>query len=249
MFPATSKVEFMKNIINQIIFNLSVYPLVIVFLMFSGCGRKNSINNITTDNFIYPVHNDITVTVFWIGEPSGPDNNYIPNDVSAWDERWQDHYGGVDDPDNRNGYNPSAFTPKENPFYFALPYNDFDINGLRKQNAAANIYWWAEKIWSDSESSCKNRWIKITKDSLIAYAQWEDVGPNETNDINYVFGNSLPINSFNAGAGLDVSPAVETYLGLTGVDTISWQFIEEADVPGGPWKQIITASQISRLNK
>lgn len=225
-------------------FNSSIYPLAIILLLISGCRGNNSVNSLNTAENVYPVHSNITVTVFWVGEPSGPENNYIPNDVSAWDEKWQEHFGGVDDPNNRSGYYPAAFTPGENPFYFALPYNDFDGNGLRKKNAPVNIYWWNEKVWKDSESSCKNRWIKISRDSLTVYAQWEDVGPFETDDAPYVFGNSLPANTFNAGAGLDVSPAVQTYLGLTGIDKISWQFVDERDVPDGPWKKIVTTSQL-----
>src|SRR6478609_11205048 len=41
-------------------------------------------------------------TLFWVGEPSGADNAFIPNDVSYWDQCWQTSYGGVDDPDRRN---------------------------------------------------------------------------------------------------------------------------------------------------
>ena len=73
----------------------------------------------------YPLHENITATVFWIGEPGSEENGYIPNNSSAWDDLWLQHYGGVDDPSNRNGYFPANFTPKENPFYIALPYNDF----------------------------------------------------------------------------------------------------------------------------
>lgn len=219
-------------------------PFTFVLFFISGCQEKNTVNNYFTGSTAYPVHSDITVTVFWIGEPSGPDNNYIPNNVSAWDDKWQEHYGGVDDPLNRNGYYPAAFIPGENPFYFALPYDDFDDNGIRKNNASANIYWWNEKTWNSSESSCKNRWIKITRDTQTVYAQWEDVGPFETDDTAYVFGNSPPVNTFNASAGLDVSPAVQTYLGLTGIDKVSWQFIDERNVPNGPWKNIVTNSQL-----
>lgn len=226
----------------SIIFYYALFPTLIFV---AGCRNKSSVIGTTEALNSYPIHKNIVATVFWVGEPSGPDNNYIPNEVSAWDDSWQIHYGGVDDPVNRNGYYPALFTPNENPFYFALPYDDLDDLGSRKKNVSTNIYWWTEKNWSNSESACKNRWIKITKGSLTVYAQWEDVGPFETDDINYVFGNSLPANKFNAGAGLDVSPAVETFLGLTGNDKVNWQFVNFRDVPSGPWKSIITTSQLS----
>ncbi|MDL5503374.1 MAG: hypothetical protein QSU88_09175, partial [Candidatus Methanoperedens sp.] len=89
------------------------------------------------------------------------------------------------------------------------------------------------------------KWIKITKGDKSAYAQWEDVGPFEIDDIDYVFGDSKPKNDINNNAGLDVSPAVRDYLGLEDIDKIDWQFIEPGNVPDGPWTEIITRSQIS----
>ncbi len=208
-------------------------------LMLSGC--KNSTE---PEEEKYPLHKNITATVFWVGEESGPENDYIPNLQSAWDDKWQEHYGGTDDPDHRNGFYPAEFTPKENPFYFALPYNDFNANGTRKANASKVVYWAKEKNWGELESMCKNRWIKITFGSKTAYAQWEDVGPFNTDDYNYVFGTSAPQNKENDNAGLDVSPAVRDYLGLSGMDKINWQFVDAKDVPDGPWKTIVTTSQI-----
>jgi hypothetical protein len=155
-----------------------------------------------------------------------------------------EHFGGVDDPDSRSGYFPASFTPLENPFYFALPYNDFDGNGNRKESSAQTIPWILEKTWNDSESMCKNRWIKITHGSTIAYAQWEDVGPFEEDDASYVFGSSAPHSAVNNHAGLDVSPAVRDYLGLGDMSVCDWQFVDSADVPEGPWKQTVTISNI-----
>lgn len=190
----------------------------------------------------YPLHEDISVTFFWIGEGANGQNGFISNKASAWDSDWREHYGGTDDPDNRNGYFPAGFTPEENPFYFALPYNDFDGHGERKENAE-NIYWFSED-YTEEQSLCKNRWIKITKGTLTAYAQWEDVGPFNEDDISYVFGGSNPENTRNNNAGLDVSPAVHDYLNLEDIDVVDWQFVDFSDVPDGPWKQIITTSQV-----
>ena len=67
-------------------------------------------------------------SVFWIGEDATADNRHIPNHASAWDPDWIDSYGGVDDPTRRqnNGYWPEGFKPKENPFYVALPYWEYN---------------------------------------------------------------------------------------------------------------------------
>src|ERR1044072_5033915 len=64
-------------------------------------------------------------TLFWVGEPSDADNAFIPNDVSYWDHQWQLNFGGIHDPEHRNGYWPADFQPKENPFYVALPFGEF----------------------------------------------------------------------------------------------------------------------------
>ncbi len=180
----------------------------------------------------YPVHDQITTTVFWVGEEASAANGYISNTQSAWDSSWLEHFG---DPQN----------PKENPFYVALPYNDLDDLGVRRENAQDVVYWGHEKNWSKNESMVKNRWVKISKNNLMAYAQWEDAGPFVYDDDNYVFGTSRPQNRENSDAGLDVSPAVRDYLGLRDIDQVSWQFIDASYVPNGPWKEIITTSQIS----
>ncbi len=190
----------------------------------------------------YPLHQNITATTFWVGEPADKSNKNISNAQSAWDENWQKHYGGVDNPNDRQGYFPAAFTPKENPFYFALPYNDFDSNGNRKKTAGSVIYWAAGSSFTPSQSMLKNKWIEITASGKTAYAQWEDVGPFGENDSAYVFGNATPKSKTNHNAGLDLSPAVEDYLNLTGEDKVDWRFIKAQDVPAGPWKKIITTS-------
>lgn len=194
---------------------------------------------------IYPVHTGISTTFFWIGEDADKDNKGISNAPSAWDDEWKKHFGGTDDPKKRNGYFPSKFTPKENPFYVALPYNDFDKKGKRKTDVASVIPWAAGIAISDDESYCKNRWVKITKDGKVVYAQWEDVGPFGEDDSGYVFGRAAPKNKTNKHAGLDVSPAVRDFLDLKDVDTTDWVFVEELDVPDGPWKRVVTMSGVS----
>ncbi|MDB5181508.1 MAG: hypothetical protein JWP13_271 [Candidatus Saccharibacteria bacterium] len=186
-------------------------------------------------------HTGIMTTVFWIGESSDAANGYIPNADSAWDGEWQEHYGGIDSPDARNGYLPADFTPKENPFYVALPYNDFAPDGEPKNSAeeCARLAVTPDR----SHSQCKNIWVAIRHNDRVAYAQWEDVGPFEEDDTAYVFGKAEPRNTDGLHAGLDVSPAIRDYLGLTGSDNTDWGFVRAADVPSGPWKSIITTSR------
>lgn len=188
------------------------------------------------------LHENIITTIFWAGEAADANNAYISNSPSAWDEKWAEHYGGFDDPAQRNGYWPAAFTPKENPFYFALPYNDYDANGNRRPNAGQCSA--VTGVSSSSTSWCKNAWIKIVKGSKVAYAQWQDVGPMLEDDADYVFGTARPRNTSLAKAGLDVSPAVRDYLNLQDVDTTSWMFVSAGAVPAGPWKTIVTTSGV-----
>jgi hypothetical protein len=185
-------------------------------------------------------HANIMTTVFWVGEAADGDNAYISNAQSAWDEQWQAHYGGYDNPDHRSGANPAAFIPHENPFYFALPYNDYTDNGTHKPTASGCLPYTHNT--NDKYSWCKNNWIAVTYHGKTAYGQWEDVGPNDENDSAYVFGTKQPRNTFGAHAGLDVSPAIRDYLGLDGENRTSWRFVRAADVPAGPWKAIVTTS-------
>lgn len=181
-------------------------------------------------------------TVFWVGEPSDADNNFIPNTMSAWDEEWQAHYGGVDDPDSRCGSRPCAFMPKENPFYVALPYNDFDDDGNRR-NDAAQIPWYEGNALSlhDDHSLVKNHWVAVRYKEKICYGQWEDSGPYEYDDVAYVFGKSAtPKNTFDTGAGIDLSPAMRDCLKGGDVTSVEWQFVDTENVPEGAWTKVIT---------
>lgn len=192
----------------------------------------------------YPLHKNISTTYFWVGEEAGADNKNISNLPSAWDEDWAKHFGGVDTPDKRSGFFPAKFTPKENPFYFALPYNDFDDNGNRKKEIASVVPWASAIDWKENQSVLKNQWIKIIKGNAVAYAQWQDVGPFKEDDAAYVFGQALPKSKINNHAGLDVSPAVRDMLGLSDIDTADWQFVPANQVPDGPWKKVVTTSQV-----
>jgi hypothetical protein len=191
-------------------------------------------------------HQNIISTYFWVGEPGDSDNGDIANLQSAWDGHWQSHFGGVDDPAHRNGYSPAAFTPKENPFYFALPYNDISEQGSRKSTASACQKY--SPNWQNNYSWCKNIWVAIRHGQKVVYAQWEDVGPFEEDDFAYVFGSAAPKNHIDAKAGIDVSPAVKDYLGLQDVDKVDWSFVNASSVPNGIWKQTIATSLGDSIN-
>jgi hypothetical protein len=179
-------------------------------------------------------------TVFWVGEGADGDNGFIHNRSSAWDGEWQTSFGGVDAPEDRCDFVPCAFTPEENPFYIALPYNDLDVRGAPKANAA-RIPWHR----TAKTSILKNRWVAVRADDTTCYGQWEDVGPFHSDDIEYVFGDAEnPLNQTGAKAGIDLSPAMRDCLGVGGIASVTWRHVEEVDVPAGPWRTVITGNEL-----
>lgn len=160
-----------------------------------------------------------------------------------------------------NGYFPAGLQPiYENPFYLDLPYDDYnptdstDITGWATR--CADIPWandpgYAGKCTNSNFSYMKNRWVKITANGKTCYGQNEDAGPADDGNGNphyddrvYVFGanDARPINKSYNSAGMDISPALNACLGGTFNEdlTISWQWVEAADVPVGPWTTIVT---------
>ena len=187
------------------------------------------------DDGRFPWKTQIVTTIFWVGEsPSA--NNPVPNRSSSWDKEWARNYGGFDDPNptHRNDYIPVKFTPHQNPFYCALPYNDKASTGHRSE-AAQIVPWFKEAYQGPAVSVCKDRWVAIRKGNRTVYAQWEDAGPFRTDHWQYVFGNERPKPNLNRGAGLDVSPAVRDYLELQETDVTDWKFVDFKEVPRGPW--------------
>ncbi|MFO0663189.1 MAG: hypothetical protein U0174_04520 [Polyangiaceae bacterium] len=187
----------------------------------------------------YPLHKAITASVFWVGEDETTDNGFIHNRASAWQEDWEGDYGGVDDPEKRRGFYPASFSPKQNPFYFALPYNDFDEDGKRKPNVATLVPWYDANV-PQTRSLVKDRWVEVSNGDRHCFGQWEDVGPYLENDEAYVFGGARPANNTDPSAGIDLSPAMATCLCIDGLGTVTWRFMDEADVPPGPWLQVVT---------
>ncbi|MDF1811279.1 MAG: hypothetical protein P1V20_03670 [Verrucomicrobiales bacterium] len=184
----------------------------------------------------YPWRNDIVTTLFWVGEKATR-NNPVPNTASSWDPKWSKNFGGFDDPDkeNRSGWLPKNFIPKQNPFYIALPYND-TAKLKTKATARECVPWFEEAFYRDGKSVVKGRWIAIRRGDKVCYGQWEDCGPFETDDWEYVFEGKRPNTRGNGGAGLDVSPAIRDYLGFKWNALCDWRFVELHEIPDGPWK-------------
>jgi hypothetical protein len=212
----------------------------------SAVSEKNSLGT-GTGECAWKV--GISTTVFWIGEQA-TDNNPIGNDKSAWDSSWVANYGGIDSPDSeaRLHFVPVDFVPRQNPFYVALPYNDVDGHHT-KSEAALIIPWFKYSFVRDGQSVCKGRWIAIRHGLKVCYAQWEDVGPFQTDHWQYVFGNERPRPNRNQDAGLDVSPAVSQYLGLDSIGSCDWKFVDFIQVPAGPWALYGDNNTFSRLRR
>ena len=213
----------------------------------------------------YPWHTDIVATTFWVGEvfdPNAADGSQV---ISTYDSQWMKSYGGCDGRvtsggcetearSSANGYAPSSFKPKENPFYLDLPYDD--INNAAAFRERASVIPWANdegyrgQATNRSFSYMKNRWVKIRKDGKECFGQIQDAGPGQYQDKEYVFGSNdaRPVNREFNGAGMDVSPALNGCLGFSDLDgesdRVDWQFVEFEDVPPGPWLDVVTTSQV-----
>jgi hypothetical protein len=191
----------------------------------------------------------IATTVFWIGEQASA-GNPVSNDKSAWDGGWISSYGGMDSPNSvdRSNFAPTNFIPRQNPFYVALPYNDIDDHHTKPETPQV-IPWFKSCFVRDGQSVCKGRWVAIRHGNKVCYAQWEDVGPFQTDHWQYVFGDERPRANRNRDAGLDVSPAVRDYLTLGNIDLCDWKFVEFPHVPAGPWAKYGENNTFSRLRR
>jgi hypothetical protein len=193
---------------------------------------------------LYPWRQNITATVFWVGEQP-TQNNPTPNHKSSWDQEWAINFGGYDNPDpaariadhNTGDFRPKGFAPRLNPFYIALPYNDVAGWSRHKPEAPKVIPWFARMKPEPGKTVLKGRWVQIYNGKRSCYAQWEDCGPWVTDDWEYVFLGKPPKNGANKSAAIDISPSIRDYLGLQSGQKCHWRFVEAAQVPYGPWKK------------
>ena len=214
----------------------------------------------------YPWHTNIPATTFWVGEvfdPEAPDGSQM---FSTYDSRWYASYGGCDGvltDDGRcvterrtaaHGFFPTSMTPLENPFYLDLPFDDVN-NPAAAARRADVVPWagesgWAERAAVPGRPLLKNRWVVLHRDGRYCYGQVQDAGPALYDDAEYVFGqhDERPASKRYGGAGLDVSPALNGCLGLSDLngsgDRLDWAFVDDADVPEGPWRKVVTTSPV-----
>jgi len=155
-----------------------------------------------------------------------------------------------------NGYFPTSprVRPAENPFYLDLPFDD--VNNAAAFKHRCQVVPWASQYPSSdcanqSFSYMKNHWVRIVgPNGNTCYGQIEDAGPFKYDDEAYVFGSTdgRPVSRQANNAGLDVSPALNGCLGFKELDgdsdKVSWQFVDAAQVPAGPWTLVVTTSGV-----
>jgi len=195
------------------------------------------VNPVRAYHNLYPWKTGIVTTKFWIGEGSTPISS-TDNVESSWDEEWLQRNHGTDNPYDRSGYAAGSHASTLNPFYCALPFNDLAFPDQAR--AWLPRGWYRHPEDGRQISACKDRWVEIKSSrGDVCYAQWEDVGPLRYDDAAYVFGDERPIGLGDDRAGLDVSPAVFDYLGLSDRNRFtSWRFVDEADVRPGAWLKL-----------
>ena len=209
----------------------------------------------------YPWHTRIVATTFWVGEIFDPDAADGSQMISTYDDHWYASYGGCDGRLRgdtctterrfaRNGWFPRRMTPKQNPFYLDLPYDDLnDTIGFRRRGDV--VPWatrprYADRVDDPDVSLMKNRWVQITSRGRTCYGQIQDAGPGKYHDARYVFGHrdARPASRRYHRAGMDVSPALNGCLGFRALDgdrdRVAWRFVDDRDVPRGPWRRLVT---------
>ena len=158
-----------------------------------------------------------------------------------------------------NDFFPSGEAPLQNPFYLDLPFDDYNDSTAFAERCDvvpwANDAGYAGNCDNDSFSYMKNRWVEITgPNGATCYGQIQDAGPSHGDnyhDSAYVFGGGdvQPSQGQFNNAGMDVSPALNGCLGFSSLngdgDSVSWQFIDDANVPAGPWTKVITTSGVN----
>ncbi|MFF2653486.1 hypothetical protein [Streptomyces sp. NPDC058045] len=159
-----------------------------------------------------------------------------------------------------NDFFPSSgITPRENPFYLDLPYDDLnDPIGFAKRCETipwANDPGYTGRCDDRGFSYMKNRWVAITgPNGRTCYGQIEDAGPSHDglyHDAGYVLGDedARPAQKAFNNAGMDVSPALNGCLGFSErngqEDRVTWRFVDDANVPDGPWLRVVTRSGVT----
>jgi hypothetical protein len=241
---------------------------VVLNKIYTSSGVTDTTGTVVALGRQYSLHSKIVATTFWVGEifdSNAPDGSQV---FSTYDSEWMTHYGGCDGVvvDQRcqterrtaaNDFFPTSMIPKMNPFYLDLPFDDLHDDIAFKQRAKvipwANDPGYAGRADDRSFSYMKGRWVKLMHNSHTCYGQNEDAGPGQYHDSRYVFGSedARPANKKFNGAGMDISPALNGCLGFSEIngenDKVDWQFVDDVDVPLGPWKTFVTTEKITVL--
>ena len=90
------------------------------------------------------------------------------------------------------------------------------------------------------EPLTRNRWVEIRYKDKSCYAQWQDVGPMGEDDFDGCSGTPRSPRTGRAQGRPRYFAAAAQYLGVEGSARTEWRFVDEAQVPGGPWKTIVT---------
>jgi hypothetical protein len=260
---------------------LGVVTAAAVLMLFAGCagaeGSASSGDGLTSSPVAstgakagsgaprYPWHTSIAATSFWVGQviSGAPDGSQV---LSTYDPHWESNYGGCDgvvtggrcraEPRTAaNGFFPTAMTPRQNPFYLDLPFDDVH-NATARAERARVIPWAHDPRYADQlahGSLMKNHWVELSTAGHTCYGQIEDAGPRVYDDARYVFGthDERPANKKINNAGLDVSPALNGCLAFahgydSDQDRVNWRFVDDTAVPAGPWTRIVTTNPAVR---
>lgn len=224
-------------------------------------GPPGVVDGTVDTSSAYPWHTDIVATTFWVGEIVDPQADDGSQRVSTYDSHWYATYGGCDgvirdgdcETERRtaaNGYFPTRMTPLANPFYLDLPFDD--VHDPQAFATRAEVVPWADEqpyrswVHEPTASLMLHRWVEVRRGDRHCFGQVEDAGPGEYDDAAYVFGSddARPRNRRFGGAGLDVSPALNGCLDFTELDgtddRVDWRFVDDAQVPSGPWTVIVS---------
>jgi hypothetical protein len=231
-------------------------------MLLAGCAPgEDDVPADELPNGTYPWHTNIISTTFWVGEIFDPNASDGSQEISTYDSRWLESYGGCDgvsedggcETEQRtadNDYFPTRMEPRENPFYLDLPFDDINNEEAFAMRGGvvpwANQEPYASRVGDRRFSLMKNRWVELRNGDRVCFGQIQDAGPAVYDDARYVFGSKdeRPANRAFNGAGLDVSPALNGCLGFRDIngqsDDVHWRFVDEQDVPDGPWARIVT---------
>ena len=148
-------------------------------------------------------------------------------------------YGGYDDPNpsRRQNYVPVKFTPRQNPFYCALPYNDKAREGHRPE---------APKVSSLVQGGLPGSRCFRLQGSMGRDPQRQPDRLCPVGRCRAISNRSLGIRLRQRAAKTDLQPRCRARCftrrarlsWLQDTDVTDWKFVEFSEVPPGPWAKL-----------